>query len=750
MMKRFAVLFLALTLFLGPLSAKTVRGKVSSEGKALAGVMVSDGYRFAKTDGAGAFKLSTHKDARFVFVITPSGYVAPFESGAPQFYLPLKGTKRFDFSLQKFGNTKDYYLLSVSDPQMANKKHLKRFQGRPLGDLRGMAARLGGARPTVGMALGDIAWNNLEFFAPYKEAIATTGIPFYAVIGNHDFIQNQSGIAAGAAYEAAFGPYNYAFFLGNDLVIGLNNIQFVASGEADPGKSSHNMREGYSQETLDFLKGLLALVPKGTHLVIGQHSPTHPLSKQGDTERSADFLALLEGYPTDILSGHSHVMNNERISPTVRDHNAGAIGGAWWATDWCRDGTPRGYEIFSSTAGAFTWRWHNLDYPDEFQVEFIPMGKAPLHPNAILANVWDVDEDWTVSWSEDGGPCHPAERVADVSPSYVHEIMDVYKGDYDKIPGYKKPKPVPHYYAAYPSQYARRVEMSVKAPDGREWTQSFLSGGYVDLQAHRGGAGLMPENTVSSMRKAMDLKKINTLEFDLQISSDGKVVVSHDNYFHSRYAIRPDGSLVGKDDPKEYIYTMPYDSIARYEVGLRKVEQWPTQQKVSEHKPLASDLIDFIEDYARKKGLSPMRYNIEVKSRTGKGEGTLWPDYKTFVDTCIPLLLSKNLGDRLVVQCFDVRALNYMRAKYPEVKLSYLTSKVKDVVQLLGKLDFTPEWWSPHYEDVTPENVAYCHALGVKVVPWTVDEKSDIQKMADYGVDAIISNYPDRLIEVLR
>ena len=85
MMKRFAVLFLALTLFLGPLSAKTVRGKVSSEGKALAGVIVSDGYRFAKTDAAGAFKLSTHKDARFVFVITPSGYVAPFESGAPQF-----------------------------------------------------------------------------------------------------------------------------------------------------------------------------------------------------------------------------------------------------------------------------------------------------------------------------------------------------------------------------------------------------------------------------------------------------------------------------------------------------------------------------------------------------------------------------------------------------------------------------------------------------------------------------------------
>ena len=750
-MKRVAVLFLAIVLSGLPLGAKTVKGTVSCEGKGLAGVMVSDGYRFAKTDGTGAFKLSTHKDARFVFVITPSGYVAPFESGAPQFYLPLKGTKRFDFSLQQFGNTKDYYLLSVSDPQMANKKHLKRFTGKPLGDLRGMAARLGGTRPTVGMALGDIAWNNLEFFAPYKEAIATTGIPFYAVIGNHDFIQNQSGIAAGAAYEAAFGPYNYAFFLGNDLVIGLNNIQFVASGHEEPSKSSNNYTEGYSRETLDFVKGLLAYVPKGTHILIAQHSPIQKGLRNVWIEHAEELLSLLDGYPVDMLSGHTHVMEKRTVSASVRDHNAASIGGAWWSTDRCKDGTPRGYEIFSSEDGRFTSRWHNIDYPDEFQAEFIPMGAASCHANELLANVWDADERWTVSWSEDGGPWQKAKRVADVSPVYVREILAAFQNDPDKIPGYKNPRATPHYYAASPSQYARRVSFCVKAPDGRQWTETLCPDrSYIDLQAHRGGAGLMPENTVSSMRKAMDLKKINTLEFDLQISSDGKVVVSHDNYFHSRYAIRPDGSLVGKDDPKEYIYTMPYDSVVRYEVGLRKVDQWPTQQKVSEHKPLASDLIDFIEDYARKKGLSPMRYNIEVKSRTGKGEGTLWPDYKTFVDTCIPLLLSKNLGDRLVVQCFDVRALNYMRAKYPEVKLSYLTSKVKDVVQLLGKLDFTPEWWSPHYEDVTTENVAYCHALGVKVVPWTVDEKSDIQKMADYGVDAIISNYPDRLIEVLR
>ena len=79
---------------------------------------------------------------------------------------------------------------------------------------------------------------------------------------------------------------------------------------------------------------------------------------------------------------------------------------------------------------------------------------------------------------------------------------------------------------------------------------------FIDVQAHRGGAGLMPENTIPAMKNALDLK-VNTLEFDLQLSADGQVVVSHDNYFHPRYATRPDGTLIREEDPKEYLYTMP-------------------------------------------------------------------------------------------------------------------------------------------------------------------------------------------------
>ena len=272
----------------------------------------------------------------------------------------------------------------------------------------------------------------------------------------------------------------------------------------------------------------------------------------------------------------------------------------------------------------------------------------------------------------------------------------------------------------------------------------------IDVQAHRGGAGLMPENTISAMRNAIDLK-VNTLEFDLHLSKDGKVVVSHDSYFHPRYSTRPDGTLIGEDDPKEYLYTMPYDSIAKYDVGMRPVKRWPEQAKVPEVKPLAGDLIDFAESYAKEKGLEPLGYNIEIKSWPGEGEGTLWPDYKTFCDTCIPLLLSKNLGSRLIVQSFDVRALEYMHEKWPELILSYLTDEDEpDIKAILGNLSFKPQWWSPNHKVVTAENVAYCHSLGIGVVPWTVDDPAEMRRMVDCGAEAIISNYPDRLIEVVR
>lgn len=747
--KRTALILLFL-LVLVPARAKLVKGSVNGPDAPLAGVVVSDGYRFAKTDKNGKFSINTHKDARFVFVITPSGYTGDFSQGDVKFYLPIKGTKKFDFQLQKMMVGDDYTLFSVSDPQMQTEEHLALFSGRPLGDLRGMAKKYGSQRQTVGIVLGDIAWNKPFIFEPYKQTIAKTGIPFYGVIGNHDFIQPLSGIAAGEAFESAFGPYNYAFFLGKDLVIAVNNLIFVGSGLEVPDQSSKNYKEGYSQETLDFVKGLLAFVGKDTHLFLAQHSPIMT-RKNGKIENADQLLQLLDGYEVDILAGHSHCMNRHRVSETVYEYNAAAIGGAWWATTWCKDGTPRGYDIISNVAGERTYAWHNLDYPDDFQVEFINIGQAPLHRNSVVANAWCADDTWTCTWTQDGKEMGAAKLKKEESPTYTREIVAYYDNDPKKVQKFRRPVANHHSFVATPSQYASKVTMTVTAPDGRSWSHEFdLRGAYIDLQAHRGGAGLRPENTFSSMEKAIELN-VNTLEFDLQLSGDGKVVVSHDRYFHPRYSTRPDGSLVQKEDPKEYLYTMPYDSIAKYDVGLRPNEVWPDQKKMAQVKPLASELIDFAEELSRKKGHSPVRYNIEIKSIKGKGEGKNWPKYKEFCKVCMEMLKEKKLGKRLTVQSFDTRSLEYIHKHYPKVALSYLTEKDEtEIATILSQLSFTPCWWSPHYSVVTPENVAYCHALGIRVVPWTVDKPEDILRMKECGVDAIISNYPDRLVKLLR
>lgn len=273
----------------------------------------------------------------------------------------------------------------------------------------------------------------------------------------------------------------------------------------------------------------------------------------------------------------------------------------------------------------------------------------------------------------------------------------------------------------------------------------------VDVQAHRGGMGLMPENTLAAMLNSVDLG-VNTLEMDLVVTSDGKVVLSHDVHFHHRYSTRPDGSAVEKGQPKEYIWTMPYDSVLKYDVGVKYNEDWPEKKCIPAVKQLASEVIASVEEYTKKKGLKPMKYNIEIKSREDDNglEGVCWPDYKTFVDYCAPVLQNCGLGKRLIIQSFDTRALNYLHEKYPEFTLSYLTrDQDVDFEKFMGLLNFTPEWLSPPYKNVTAEFLAEAWSRGMKVVTWTVDDPQEMQRLIDLEVEAIITNYPDRLLKIL-
>lgn len=271
----------------------------------------------------------------------------------------------------------------------------------------------------------------------------------------------------------------------------------------------------------------------------------------------------------------------------------------------------------------------------------------------------------------------------------------------------------------------------------------------VDVQAHRGGMGLYPEESLEAMKNSVDLG-VNTLEMDLNITQDHQVVLSHDHYFHPRYSTRPDGSPVMSGDPVSFIYQMPYSEIVKWDVGQKYNSDWPEKKCIPAVKPLAREVIEAIEAYTAERGLPPMHYNIEIKSHVsedGGVEGESWPEYHEFTDICMELLESLNLGDRLTIQCFDYRALNYINSKYPGHILSYLIEGWDtDFDEYMSRLEFTPQWLSPEHENVTPDLMCRAHERGMKVVTWTVDEPEEIHRLMLVGCEAIISNYPNVLL----
>ena len=736
-MKRILFLLLSLVIASNAAFARKVSGIVTSGEEKLSGVIVTDGQNFTQTKPNGKFKFEIKDDAQFVYIITPSGYAADWSSGVPAFYRAAEGVSKFTFDLKKLdGDGSMYNLIAVGDPQPRTDAHFEIFAGKPLDDLAATAQSLEGI--TIGFSLGDMCWDVLPLLDKWKGAITRTGIPFYPVVGNHDHDRDASGDLNGtAAYRAKMGPENYAFWVGNDMVIALDNIIYDAK---------RKYKEGYADHVLRFVKGLLKYVPMSADLYVAQHSPV--LGRVETRTRiinATDLISMLRGHKVTFISGHNHVNDHFEFEKDITEQNVASICGAWWDTQHCKDGTPRGYKVFTKKDGKLSWYFKAEGREKDFQVEIFKPGQMPMHPNSVVANVWDWDPQWKVEWYEDGQYMGTMDRVTDLSPLYTQEINKAYEGK--TISDYKKPAPAQHYFAATPSQYARKVMVTVESRFGKSWVYEIDMTDYVDVQAHRGGAGLMPENTIEAMKHCLDMG-VNTLEMDFVLSGDGKVVVSHENYFHHRYTTRPDGSLVQKGDPKEYLYKMTYDQIAKYDVGLRPTETWPDKACMPAVKPLAEDLIAFVENYTKENGLSPVRYNIEIKSSQADGQSINWANYDKLADAIMRLLVKFHLDDRLVVQCFEVRTLNYIQPKYPEINFSYLISNKTelDFDGYMALLKFTPKWLSPHHELVNEELIAKCREKGMKIVPWTVDKPEDIKRMIDLKVDAIISNYPDRVL----
>lgn len=265
-----------------------------------------------------------------------------------------------------------------------------------------------------------------------------------------------------------------------------------------------------------------------------------------------------------------------------------------------------------------------------------------------------------------------------------------------------------------------------------------------DTQGHRGSRGLMPENTIPAMKLALDLN-VHTLEMDVVITRDKKVVLSHEPFFNHEITTRPDGTPVTAAEEKSLnIFKMNYEEVRKYDVGQRPHPRFPGQQKLSAYKPLLSEVFDSVNAHMMLSRRPLPLFNIETKCEPTT-DNIYHPAPAEFVELVMNVIREKGLEERVIIQSFDFRTLQYLHKKYPKMKTAMLIEDFDErgLTDQLHALGFHPTIYSPSYQLVTADLVKKCHDLGIQVIPWTVNKRDKIEDLKKLGVDGIISDFPD-------
>jgi glycerophosphoryl diester phosphodiesterase len=288
-----------------------------------------------------------------------------------------------------------------------------------------------------------------------------------------------------------------------------------------------------------------------------------------------------------------------------------------------------------------------------------------------------------------------------------------------------------------------------------------------DIEAHRGGRALFPENTLASFANALSIG-VSTLELDIGVTRDGVIVVSHERGLNPDLARDADGRYVAP--PGTPLVLLTLDEVRKFDVGRirpgsKYAAQFPDQRAVPGTRiPTLKEVIDLV----RKSGNGRVRLNIETKIDPNHPEQSVRPE--RFVSLLLDLLRAEKFEDRVMVQSFDWRTLQLVQKLAPEIPTVYLTTQEGSAPTV--SLDKASAWtagfnpavhgrslprtikaaggsiWSPYFGDVTDALISESHALGLRVVVWTVNKPSDMKRLIEMGVDGIISDSPDLLRKV--
>jgi glycerophosphoryl diester phosphodiesterase len=265
-----------------------------------------------------------------------------------------------------------------------------------------------------------------------------------------------------------------------------------------------------------------------------------------------------------------------------------------------------------------------------------------------------------------------------------------------------------------------------------------------DKEGHRGARGLMPENTIPAMLKGLDLG-VTTLEMDAVVTKDKQVILSHEPFFNHEITTKPDGSFIEEKDEKSYnIFKMSFAETQLYDVGLKPYLRFPQQEKIKATKPLLSEVIANAEAFAITKHRPIPFYNIETKSNS-LTDNVFHPAPEEYVELLMKVILEKRVTDRVIIQSFDPRTLQIIHQRYPFMKTALLIEDFdkRSLDGQLTQLGFIPTVYSPAYILVNDKLLTNCHQKKMKVIPWTVNDKKEIERLKQLGVDGIITDYPN-------
>jgi glycerophosphoryl diester phosphodiesterase len=285
-----------------------------------------------------------------------------------------------------------------------------------------------------------------------------------------------------------------------------------------------------------------------------------------------------------------------------------------------------------------------------------------------------------------------------------------------------------------------------------------------DIEAHRGGRGLLPENTLPAFANALSIG-VNTLELDIGVTADGEAVISHERGLNPDLARDAHGDYVAA--PGTPFIKLRLDEVRTYDVGQIRpgsayARQFPDQRAIPGTRiPMLKELFALV----RKSGNSCVRFNIETKIDPNHPDQS--PDPQAFVTLLLALIDAEEFSDRVMIQSFDWRTLQLVQQRAPKIPTVYLTlqrgsgSTVARDKATNWMAGFNPAdhggslprtikaaggaIWSPYFGDIDAALVTEAHGLGLRVVVWTVNKTEDMAHMIELGVDGIISDRPDLL-----